>query len=89
LPAAQVRRFRAVVLNELDGRLRVRFVDPADLQSHDDILRLPRGESELSVIAESQLLALIDHVHHRSEEMSGLALFYEPGSRSGGAQKID
>jgi len=73
LPEAQARRFRAIVLSELDGRLRVGFVDPTDLQAYDDILRLLRREIDLAVVAESDLLALIDRVYRRTEEISGLA----------------
>jgi MSHA biogenesis protein MshE len=73
LPEAQARRFRAVVLDENSGVLRVGFVDPTDLQAYDDILRLLRREIELAVVTESQLLGLIDRVYRRTEEISGLA----------------
>ena len=73
LPEAQARRFRAVVLDEVNGRLQVGFVDPTDLQAYDDILRLLHRDIELAVVAESQLLALIDRVYRRTEEISGLA----------------
>ncbi|WP_301100625.1 GspE/PulE family protein [Propionivibrio sp.] len=73
LPEAQARRFRAVVLDEADGKLRVGFVDPTDLQAYDDIFRLLRRDIELAVVAESQLLALIDRVYRRTDEISGLA----------------
>lgn len=73
LPEAQARRFRAVVLEEIDGRLRVGFVDPTDLQAYDDIFRLLRREIDLAVVAESQLLGLVDRVYRRTEEISGLA----------------
>ena len=56
LPEAQARRFRAVVLDEVNGRLQVGFVDPTDLQAYDDILRLLHRDLELAVVAESQLL---------------------------------
>ncbi|WP_153108783.1 GspE/PulE family protein [Propionivibrio limicola] len=73
LTEAQARRFRAVVLGEIHGHLQVGFVDPTDLQAYDDILRLTRREVELAVVAESQLLALIDRVYRRTDEISGLA----------------
>ena len=73
LPEAQARRFRAVVLDEVDGRLQVGFVDPTDLQAYDDIVRIVRREIDLAVVAESQLLSLIDRVYRRTEEISGLA----------------
>ena len=73
LPEAQARRFRAVVLDEVDGLLQVGFVDPTDLQAYDDILRLLHRDIELVVVAESQLLALVDRVYRRTEEITGLA----------------
>ncbi len=73
LPEAQARRFRVVVLDEVDGRLRVGFVDPTDLQAYDELIRLLRRDIELAVVAESQLLSLIDRVYRRTEEISGLA----------------
>ena len=70
---AQARRFRAVVLDEVRGRLRVGFVDPTDLQAYDEVLRLLRREIDLVVVAEGHLLALVDRVYRRTEEISGLA----------------
>ena len=73
LPEAQARRFRAVVLSESDGRLRVGLVDPTDLQAYDDIVRLLHREIDLAVVAETALLTLIDRVYRRTDEISGLA----------------
>ncbi len=73
LSEAQARRFRAVVLDEIDGSLHVGFVDPTDLRSYDDVLRLLRREIEPVVIGESQFLALVDRSYRRTEEIHGLA----------------
>ena len=73
LPEAQARRFRAVVLDEVGSHLQIGFVDPTDLQAYDDIVRLLRREIDVAVVAESQLLALIDRIYRRTEEISGLA----------------
>jgi MSHA biogenesis protein MshE len=73
LPEAQARRFRAIVLDEVGGRLRVGFADPTDLQAYDELVRLLRRDIELVVVAESQLLILIDKVYSRTDEISGLA----------------
>jgi len=53
--------------------LRVGFVDPTDLQAYDDIFRILHREIDLAVVAESELLSLIDRVYRRTEEISGLA----------------
>ncbi len=73
LPEAQARRFRALVLDEVDGRLRVGFTDPTDLAAYDEVVRIVRRDIEQAVVTESQLLATIDRVYHRTEEISGLA----------------
>ena len=73
LSEAQARRFRVIVLDESDGRLRVGFADPTDMQVYDEVVRILRREIDLAVVTESQLLSLIDRVYHRTEEISGLA----------------
>jgi len=72
LPEAQARRFRALVLDEVDGRLRVGFTDPTDLAAYDEIVRIVRRDIEQAVVTESQLLATVDRVYHRTEEISNL-----------------
>jgi MSHA biogenesis protein MshE len=74
LPEAPARRFRALVLDQLpDGRLQVGLSDPTDLQAYDEITRLVRREIDLAVVTESQLLAMVDRVYHRGEQITGLA----------------
>jgi len=74
LPEAPARRFRAMVLEQLpDGRLQVGLSDPTDLQAYDEITRLVKREIDLAVVAESQLLAMVDRVYHRGEQITGLA----------------
>ena len=72
LPEAQARRFRALVLDDVDGRLRVGFTDPTDLAAYDEIVRIVRRDIAQAVVTESQLLAMIDRVYHRTEEISNL-----------------
>ncbi|MBI2276233.1 MAG: Flp pilus assembly complex ATPase component TadA [Dechloromonas sp.] len=74
LPEAPARRFRALVLDQLpDGRLQVGMSDPTDLQAYDEISRLVKREIDLAVLTESQLLAMVDRVYHRGEQITGLA----------------
>ncbi len=74
LPEAPARRFRALVLAQLvDGRLQIGLSDPTDLQAYDEITRLVKREIDLAVVTESQLLAMIDRVYHRGEQITGLA----------------
>lgn len=74
LPEAPARRFRALVLDQLpDGRLQVGMSDPTDLQAYDEITRHVKREIDLAVLTESQLLAMVDRVYHRGEQITGLA----------------
>jgi len=74
LPEAPARRVRALVLGEMpDGRLQIGMSDPTDLQAYDEITRLVRREIELAVVTESELLAMVDRVYHRGEQITGLA----------------
>ncbi|MBI5784530.1 MAG: Flp pilus assembly complex ATPase component TadA, partial [Rhodocyclales bacterium] len=73
LPEPQARRFRAIVLDEQDGQLRVGFADPTDITAYDEVARIVRHEIELVVVIESQLVPLLDRVYRRTEEISGLA----------------
>lgn len=74
LPEAPARRFRALVLaQQPDGRLQIGMSDPTDLQAYDEITRLVRREIDLAVVTESELLAMVDRVYHRGEQITGLA----------------
>jgi len=73
LPEAQARRFRALVLDEKNGLLRVGMSDPTDLTAFDEIARIVRRDIDLAVVTEGQLLPLLDRVYRRTEEISNLA----------------
>ncbi len=73
LNEAQARRYRALVICEEGGMLRVGLADPTDLQVYDDVSRIVRREIDIVVVTESQLLSVVDRVYRRTEEISGLA----------------
>jgi len=73
LPESQARRFRSLVLDEEAGRLLVAFVDPTDLQSYDEVVRLLKRDIDLAVITETAFLSVIDRIYSRTDEISGLA----------------
>ncbi len=74
LPEAPARRFRALILDQLpDGSLQVGTSDPTDLQAYDEISRIIRRDIQLAVVTESQLMALVDRIYNRTEQISGLA----------------
>lgn len=74
LPEAQARRFRAIVLDERDGTLMVGFADPTDIFAQDEVTRLLRVPVEPVAVTERLLLAAIDRIYQRREEMAGLAI---------------
>ncbi|MDR1229244.1 MAG: Flp pilus assembly complex ATPase component TadA [Azoarcus sp.] len=74
LPETLARRYRALVLNEKDdGTLQVGLTDPTDMRAYDEITRVVRRNIDLAVVSESQLMATIDRVYRRTEEIAGLA----------------
>ena len=73
LPEAQARRFRALVLDERNGLLRVGMSDPTDLSAFDEVARIVKRDIDLAVVTEGQLLPLLDRVYRRTEEISNLA----------------
>jgi MSHA biogenesis protein MshE len=73
LPENQARRYRAIVLEELNGVLLVGMTDPTDLFAFDEVSRFLQRDIDLAVVTEGQLLEVIDRAYRRTEEISGLA----------------
>jgi MSHA biogenesis protein MshE len=73
LPEAQARRFRALVLEEVNGALRVGMADPSDLFAYDELSRILKREISLAVVTETQLLATVDRVYRRTGEITQLS----------------
>jgi MSHA biogenesis protein MshE len=73
LPEVQARRLRALPLEDTAGALRVAMADPTDLAAYDELARLLKRELELAVVAESQLLAVLDRAYANRDEIAGLA----------------
>ena len=73
LTEAQARRFRALVLEENNGILRVGMADPSDLFAYDELTRILKREIELAAVTETQLLATIDRVYRRTGEITALS----------------
>ena len=74
LPEAQARRFRAIVLDENAGALRIGLADPTDLVAYDELTRLLKREINLAVVSETLLMASIDRLYRRTGEISALSL---------------
>jgi MSHA biogenesis protein MshE len=73
LPEAQARRFHALPLEDRGDAVLLGMVDPTDLFAYDEVSRLLKRPLDLAVVAEDQLLNVIDRVYRKTEEISGLA----------------
>ena len=73
LPETQARRFRALVMEQKGPGVLVGMADPTDLFAYDEIARIVKSDINLAVVNETLLLATIDRMYRRTDEISGLA----------------
>jgi MSHA biogenesis protein MshE len=73
LPETAARRFRAIIMEAKGNTVLVGMVDPTDLFAYDEIARVLKRDLSLAVVNESLLLAAIDRMYRRTEEISDLA----------------
>ncbi len=73
LPETQARRFRALVLEDRHGSLLVGMSDPTDLFAYDEIARIVRQDIVLAVVNETEVVAAIDRIYRRTDDISDLA----------------
>ena len=73
LSESQARRLRALPLSLSPGRARVALVDPSDWTQQEELSRLLKRDIEPEVVCESALLATLDKLYNRSDEITGLA----------------
>lgn len=73
LPESQARRFRAIILDDIQGELLLGMADPMDLMAFDEIARIVHQPIRQAVVRESELLNTLDLVYRRTDEISNLA----------------
>ena len=73
LPEQLARRFRAVVVELKDDKVRVAMADPTDLFAYDEIVHHLKREVAVAVANEGSLAQFIDLIYRRSDEISELA----------------
>ena len=73
LPEVHARRYRAIPLRETARGVEVGMVDPADGVALDQLSRTLKAGVLPVVVAEGALLAAIERVYQRREEMAGFA----------------
>jgi MSHA biogenesis protein MshE len=73
LPETMARRFRAIVLADQGRSYLVGMADPSDVFGFDEIARALKRDIEVAVVTEGQLIAAVDRLYRRTNEISGLA----------------
>jgi MSHA biogenesis protein MshE len=73
LSEIQARRFRAIVLDDQEPAMLVGMADPTDLFAYDEITKLLKRSIVLAVVNETELLATIDNVYRRTDEITDFA----------------
>jgi MSHA biogenesis protein MshE len=73
LPESQARRYRAIVLDDRNGAMLVGMAFPTDLFAYDELSRLLKGNIEVAVVNEEDLLQSVDRIYRRTDEISDLA----------------
>jgi MSHA biogenesis protein MshE len=73
LPETQARRFRALALEDRGGALLVGMSDPTDLFAYDEISRILKKTVQLAVVNETEVLAAIDRIYRRTDDITDLA----------------
>ena len=73
LPETYARRFRVLLLIKLESDALLGMADPTDLMAMDQISRLLKMPVRAAVVREIDLLAMIDQVYRRTEEIADLA----------------
>jgi MSHA biogenesis protein MshE len=73
LSELQARRFSAVVLEDHGDSYLVGVVDPTDLRSFDELSMVLKRNVEMAAITHEQLLATIDRVYRKTEQIGAFA----------------
>jgi MSHA biogenesis protein MshE len=72
LPEARARRYRALPLAVKQGALLVGMADPTDLYAYDELAQAISEPIEVAAVAEGDLLAAIDRLYRRTDDIQDL-----------------
>src|SRR6185369_9628832 len=73
LNEVQVRRFRALVLENRNDTFLVGMVDPTDLRAQDELASLLKHPIDVAIITNEQLVHTIDRVYRKTEQITEYA----------------
>lgn len=67
------RRFRVVLIDEIEGEYLVGMSDPTDLLAYDELQQVLGRKLRIAVVEESDVLRTIDLIYRRTEEITSFA----------------
>ena len=73
LPEMYARRFLAIPLYEQEGTLYIGMSDPMDIFAHDELSRYLHQPIEVCLVKEEELLATLDLIYRRTEDIATYA----------------
>ncbi|MEM1436544.1 MAG: MSHA biogenesis protein MshE, partial [Pseudomonadota bacterium] len=73
LPETYARRYRALILEDNAGELIVGMADPMDIFAYDEVSRQLKQPVSPAVVRESELLATLDLVYRRLDDIENFA----------------
>lgn len=73
LPERIARRYRAILLDIVEGDYLVGMVDPTDLVAYDALTRILAGNIRVAIVIESDLLRFFDLVYRKTEQIATFA----------------
>ena len=73
LSETSARRYRAIVLDEIEGELLVGMTDPTNIFAFDDLEKELGQEITAAVVRESELLDAIDTLYRKTDEIQSIA----------------
>ncbi len=73
LPETHARRYRALALSQRGNEITVGMADPTDIFAYDALSQMLKKPLNVVLVRESELLATIDLVYRRTDEISTLA----------------
>lgn len=82
LPEALARRFRAILLSEVDNRYLIGMSDPLDLHGIDELQRRLNRVVTTAVVREQQVMTAIDSLYSKQQEIATLASALEDELRN-------
>ncbi len=73
LPEIHARRFRAIALQEQNGKILVGMADPSDIYAYDELEKVLKKPIDIAAISESDLLSHLDSDYRKTEQIDSLA----------------